>query len=187
MKKELNTPIKEETYVQFDTDEITPKKNHKKITYFSPKQIIKYILLTFVILCLIILLYNLTQNQNISNKFESKSNSKKLSLPLRDDFNFINEPQFLEDSITLDYSVKGSYISKQSNEHITLITILLVVEKKCSKDNCLDCYINGEINYPELSEKEAFNKVYKEMGLRDTWVENIYCQQHKEYIILMMI
>ena len=125
MKKELNTPIKEETYVQFDTDEITPKKNHKKITYFSPKQIIKYILLTFVILCLIILLYNLTQNQNISNKFESKSNSKKLSLPLRDDFNFINEPQFLEDSITLDYSVKGSYISKQSNEHITLITILL--------------------------------------------------------------
>jgi hypothetical protein len=178
MKKELNTPIKEETYEQFDTDEITPKKNHKKITYFSPNQIIKYILLTFVILCLIILLFNLTQNQNISNNFESKSNSKKLSSPLRDDFNFINEPQFLEDSITLDYSVKGSYISKQSNEHITLITILLVVEKKCSKDNCLDCYINGEINYPELSEKEAFDKIYKEMGLRDTWVENIYCQQH---------
>ena len=30
MKKELNTPIKEETYEQFDTDEITPKKIIKK-------------------------------------------------------------------------------------------------------------------------------------------------------------
>ena len=35
-----------------------------------------------------------------------------------------------------------------------------------------------DINYPEKSDKEAFEKVYKEMGLRDTFVENVYCQQH---------
>ena len=35
-----------------------------------------------------------------------------------------------------------------------------------------------EIKYPKLSEKEAFDKVYKEMGLRDTFIEKIYCQQH---------
>ena len=180
MEKNLNSPIKEETYEQFDTDEINPQnKNHKKINNFSSKQIIKYILLSFVILCLILLLFNLTQNRNISNIFESKSISKKLSLPLnKNELNFNNEPQFLENSITLDYSIKGSYISKQSNDHITLITILLIVEKKCSKDNCLECYINQEIKYPELGEKEAFDKVYKEMGLRNTIVENVYCQQH---------
>ena len=189
MKENLNTPNeKEETYEQFDTDENENEisiqtKKHKKINLFSPIKIIKYILITFIILCLIILLFNLTQNKSILNIFEFKSNSKKLSSPLnKDEFNFKNEPQFIENSISLDYSIKGSYISKQSNDHITLITILLVVEKKCSKNNCLECYVSEEINYPQLSDEEAFEKVYKEMNLRETFVEKIYCQQHNPEI-----
>ena len=35
-----------------------------------------------------------------------------------------------------------------------------------------------EINYPELSDKQAFDIVYKKLGLRDTFVEGVYCQQH---------
>ena len=47
------------------------------------------------------------------------------------------------------------------------------------KTKCKKFETDGdEINYPELSEKEAFDKVYKEMGLRDTEVKNIYCQIH---------
>ena len=37
---------------------------------------------------------------------------------------------------------------------------------------------DDEIHYPELSEKEAFDKIFKEMGLRNTLVKNVYCQQH---------
>ena len=37
---------------------------------------------------------------------------------------------------------------------------------------------DDEINYPELSEKEAFDKIYKEMGLHHTNVEKIYYRQH---------
>jgi hypothetical protein len=51
-----------------------------------------------------------------------------------------------------------------------------------SKDDKTQCKKfatdSDEINYPELSDKEAFDKVYKEMGLRDTFVKDIYCQQH---------
>ena len=32
-----------------------------------------------------------------------------------------------------------------------------------------------EINYPELSDEETFDKVYKKMSLRDTYIKNIYC------------
>lgn len=180
MQENLNTSNKERTYEQFDTDESLPQdKNPIKINFFSPKQIIKYILITFAILCLIFLLFNLTQNKNIPNIFESNSKSNKLQPPLKKgELVFKNEPQLLENKIALDYTIKGTYITKQSNEQITLITVLIMVENKCSKDNCFECYADEEINYPELSEKDAFDKIYKELGLRDTFVEKIYCQQH---------
>ena len=67
MKENLNNQNKEETegtYEQFDTDETFPQdKRHKKINLFSPKNFIKYILITFSVLCLILLIYNLTQNK----------------------------------------------------------------------------------------------------------------------------
>ena len=178
MNENLNTPIgKEETYEQFETDE--NETSLKKINFLSPKNIIKYILTTFIILCIIILLFNLTQNKNITEIFESKSNPKKLASPINKDIlKYKIEPQISENNISLDYTIKGTFISKQSTEHITLITILLLVETKCSKDNCLECYVNERIKYPELNDEEAFKKVYKEMGLRDTFVEKIYCQQH---------
>ena len=66
MNEDLNTPIgKEETYEQFETDE--NENSLKKINFLSPKNIIKYILTTFIILCIIILLFNLTQNKNITD------------------------------------------------------------------------------------------------------------------------
>ena len=51
----------EETYEQFDTDEASSQENkNKKMNIFSPKNLIKYILITLVLLCFIILLYNIT-------------------------------------------------------------------------------------------------------------------------------
>ena len=80
MKENLNNQNKEETegaYEQFDTDDNFPKdKKHKKINLFSSKKFIKYILMTFVVLGLILLLYNLTQN-NILDNLEFKSIQKK--------------------------------------------------------------------------------------------------------------
>lgn len=178
MKENLNDSNKEETYEQFDTDEASPK-SLEKINFFSPKQIIKYILITFVFLCLILLFLNLTQNQKISNDFESNFRAKKLPPSLKKaELEIRNEPKLLETSITLDYSIKGKHITKQSTQQISLITVLLEVENQCSKDNCFECYADQVINYPELSEEEAFNKIYEELGLRDTFVKNIYCQQH---------
>ena len=43
----------------------------------------------------------------------------------------------------------------------------------------IKCLRKGDdINYPELSDKEVFEKVFKEMGLRDTFVKDIYCQKY---------
>ena len=178
MKENLNFSKKEETegsYEQFDTDEAFPKdRKNKKIKIFSPKKIIKYILITFVLLCLILLLFNLTQNKNISNSLESKT----LNLPLQKiEQKTKNEIKFIENKITLDDSIKGNNIFN-GNEQIILINIFITIKNQCSKDNCLDCYYYEEINYPELTDKEAFDKVYKEMGLRDTFINNIYCQKH---------
>ena len=47
------------------------------------------------------------------------------------------------------------------------------------KTKCKKFETDGdEIKYPELSDKEAFDKAYKEMGLSDTEVKNVYCQKH---------
>ena len=53
---------------------------------------------------------------------------------------------------------------------------------KDDKTKCIKSIIKDDdvINYPELSEKEAFDKIYKDMGLRDSFVENEYCQQHNQ-------
>ena len=182
MKENLNNQNKEETegtYEQFDTDETFPQdKRHKKINLFSPKNFIKYILITFSVLCLILLIYNLTQNKNNSNNLEFKSNPKKLTFPSeKDELGIKPEVIFVENKISLDSSVKGSSITN-NKEQIILINIFITIKNQCSKDNCFDCYSSEEINYPELSEKEAFDKVFKEMGLRDTFVKNVYCQQH---------
>ena len=44
------------------------------------------------------------------------------------------------------------------------------------------CYSAEEINYPELSDEEAFDKVYKKMSLCGTYIKNIYCQQNNPKI-----
>ena len=176
MKENLNFSNKEGTegtYEQFDTDETFPQeKKNKRKNLLSPKKIIKYLLITFIVLCLMILLLNLTQNNNISNIFESKYVPKKL--PIEEDELGI---KLIENKISLDYSLKGTDLS-YSNGQIILINVFITIKNKCYKDNCFDCYTNEVRNYPELSDKEAFDKVYKEMGLRDTFVKNIYCQQH---------
>ena len=82
MKENLNNQNKEETegtYEQFDTDETFPRdKKNKKMNLFSPKKFIKYTLITFSVLCLILLIYNLTQNKNAPNNLEFRPNPKKL-------------------------------------------------------------------------------------------------------------
>ena len=181
MKENLKNENKEEevegAYEQFETDNaLSQDKNYKKIYFFSPKKLIKYTLVTIILLCFILLLFNLTQNKNkiISNNLESKSTPKKLQLPLEKDILTIkNELQLIENKITLNDSIKGTDISI-GNNRITLITVLITINNKCLTDNCLDCYINHEINYPELSEKEAFHKVFKEMNIYHTYVEGIY-------------
>ena len=174
MKENFNN----QNYEQFDTDETFPQnKKHKNINLFSPKKFIKYILITFSVFCLMLLIYNLTQNKNDSNNFEFNSNPKKLKIPLENEMGIKPEIKLVENKISLDYSIKGSNISN-SKEQIILINIFITIKSQCSKDNCFDCYSSEEINYPELSEKEAFDKIFKEMGLRNTLVKNVYCQQH---------
>ena len=181
MKENFNPQNKEEaegTYEQFDTDETYPPDKKLKKNLFSPQKLIKYLLITFTVLCLMILLFNIIQNKKISNILEFKSNPKKLELPLdKKDIGFKPELKITENKITLDYSIKGKDIN-YGKEQIKLINIFITINSQCSKDNCFDCYSSEEINYPELSDEEAFDKVYKEMGLRDTFVKKIYSQQH---------
>ena len=182
MKENLNNQNKEETegaYEQFDTDEtLLQDKKNKKANLLSPKQIIKYLLISFVVLCLILLFFNLSHNKNISIITEKKSIPKKLKLPLdKDELGIKPEIKFEENKLNLDFSIKGTDITN-GNKQIILINVFITINNQCSKDNCFDCYTDEEINYPELTEKEAFDKVYKEMGLRDTFVKGIYCQQH---------
>ena len=180
MKENINNKNKEGTegaYEQFDTDEtFSQDKKHKKINLFSSKKLIKYILVTFVLLCLILLIFNLTKNKNISNNLEFKSNPKKLKIPLeKDGFTIKNEVKLIENKITLNDSIKGTdLINGNQTQQIILITVLISINNRCLTDNCFDCYVNQEINYPELSDKEAFDKIFKEMDLYHTFVKGIY-------------
>ena len=181
MKENLIPQNKEEAereYVQFDTDETYPPDKRLKKIAFSSKRLIKYILIAFTVLCLMILLFNIIQNKKVSNILEFKSKPKKLELPLdKRDMGFKPELKIRENKINLGYSIKGNDI-KDGKEQIILMNIFITIKTQCPKDNCFDCYSSEEINYPELTDEEAFDKVYKEMGLRDTFVKNIYCQQH---------
>ena len=181
MKENLNPQNKEEAeraYEQFDTDETYPPDKRLKKIVFSSKKLIEYILIAFTVLCLMILLFNIIQNKKVSNILEFKSKPKKLELPLdKRDMGFKPELKIIENKINLGYSIKGNDI-KDGKEQIILMNIFITIKTQCPKDNCFDCYSSEEINYPELTDEEAFDKVYKEMGLRDTFVKNIYCQQH---------
>ena len=172
---EQNQEKTEEAYEQFDTDDsFSQEKKHKKINLFSSKKLIKYILIAFFLLCLILLSFILTQNNNISNNLEFKSNPKKLKLPLsKNEFATKNELKFTENKITLNCSIKGSDITNV-NQQIKLISVLITVNNKCLTDDCFDCYTKYEINYPELSDEEVFHKIFKEMLLRATFIKGIY-------------
>ena len=179
MKENLNNQNKEETegaYEEFDTDDtFSQDKRHKKMNLFSTKKIIKYILVTFILLCLMILLFNLTKNKNIPNKLEFKSNPKKLPLE-KDEYIIKNEVKIIENNVILDSSLKGTNIII-GNQQIKLIIVFITINNKCPTDNCFDCYKNQEINYPELSEEEAFHKTFYEMDpfdLRVTYLKGIY-------------
>ena len=169
----FSTTIKNE---EFDTDDtFSQDKRHKKMNLFSTKKIIKYILVTFILLCLMILLFNLTKNKNIPNKLEFKSNPKKLPLE-KDEYIIKNEVKIIENKVILDSSLKGTNIII-GNQQIKLITVFITINNKCPTDNCFDCYKNQEINYPELSEKEAFHKTFYEMDPFDlsvTYLKGIY-------------
>ena len=178
MEENLKNQNKEETegtYEQFDKDDTFSKdKKHKKINLFSSKKFIKYILVTFVLLCFILLLFNLTENKNISNNLEFKSNPKKIKAPLeKDEPTIKNELKFIENKVDLDCSLKGSDITN-GNQQITLITVIITINNKCLTSNCFDCYTNHEINYPELSDKEAFDKVYEKNDIHHTCLKDIY-------------
>ena len=179
MKETLSAQNKEETegsYDQFDTDDtFFQEKKHKKINLFSSKKLIKYILMTFVALCFIILLYNLAQDNNNLNNSEFNSNQNRLKLPFEKCQNELlieNELKFIENK-NLNYSIKGTDITT-GYPHMTLITVIIQVNNKCPTDNCFDCYTNQEINYPELTDEEAFHKIFKEMYLCNTFVKGIY-------------
>ena len=122
MKENLNNQNKEETegtYEQFDTDETFPQDKKNK-NLFSPKKFIKYTLITFSVLCLILLIYNLTQDKNAPNNLELRSNPKRLKLPLeKDELGIKPELKLVENKISLDYSIKGSDITN-GKEQITI-------------------------------------------------------------------
>ena len=177
MKESLNNQNKEETegaYEQFDIDDtFSQDKKHKKINLFLSKKLIKYILMTFVVFCLVLLLYNLAQNNNNLNNSEFKSNQTKLKIPFeKGELSIENELKFIENK-NLNYSIKGTDITA-GYPQMTLITVIIIVNNKCPTDNCFDCYTNQEINYPELSDEEAFDKIFKKMDLFATFVKGIY-------------
>ena len=123
------------------------------------------------------LFFHLTQNKNILNNLDFNSNPKKLELPLeKDEFTIKNEINIIENKVNLDSSLKGTNITI-GNQQIILITAFITINNKCPTDNCFDCYTNQEINYPELSEEEAFHKTFYEkdpFDLHHTFLKGIY-------------
>ena len=117
MEEKLNS-LNQENIEQFETSEIidSRKKHHNK-KLFSINQLIKYTLLTFVILCLFLLLFNLTNqnSQNFPNKIESPLEQKPFTKKC--EVGYKNEG----DKCVLDYAIKITYITKNDNENINLI------------------------------------------------------------------
>ena len=117
--------------------------------------------ITFTVLCLMILFFNIIQNKNVSNYLEFKSNPKKLELPLdKDELIIKPELKIIKNKINLGNLIKGDDIA-YVKEQIILIKTFIAIKSQCSKDNWFDCYSSEEINYYELSGKEAFDKVQR--------------------------
>ena len=89
---------------------------------------IKYILFAFFLLCLILLLFNLIENKNISNNFEFKYNSKNKKTSLEKDVPTIkNELKLIENEVDLNCSLKGTNITNGNNQQIILIMKLIIL------------------------------------------------------------
>ena len=85
-----------------------------------------------------------------------------------------NELKLIENEVDLNCSLKGTNITNGNNQQIKLMIVFIIINNKCITGNCFDCYTNYEINYPELSDKEAFDKVFNEMDLHHTFIKGIY-------------
>ena len=108
-------------YEQFETGEIeSTKKKNTPNKIFSPKNIIKYTLISFTILCFIIFIYNLTSSplatasNKIQSPFEKKPSTKKCEVGFKNS----------GDKCVIDYAIKGTYVTKEDNENIHLMTFL---------------------------------------------------------------
>ena len=112
-EKLTTTPV--ENFEQFETSEIIEsKKNSKNKKLFSKNQFIKYILLTFTVLCFCLLFYILTQNnspKNTQSPMELKPTPKKCGVGYKNEGN----------KCVIDYSIKAIYFTKEDNENINLI------------------------------------------------------------------
>ena len=75
---------------------------------------------------------------------------------------------------------EGYYLSEEDKTKCTKCSTIDC--KSCPNDICTDCVddyiINYEVFYPYLTDEQAFNKVFEEMQLRDTFVNKVYCQKH---------
>ena len=74
----------------------------------------------------------------------------------------------------------GFYLSEEDKTKCTNCSISDC--KLCHNNICTVCNenftLNYELNYPELTEQQAFNKTLKDMDLRETFVNKVYCQNH---------
>ena len=104
-----------ERYEQFETSEIidSRKKTHKK-KQFSLNQFIKYILVTFTVFCLLLLLFLLTKEKFpniIKSPLEEKASSKICEAGYKN----------VGGKCVIDYGIKATYFTKEDNAHINLI------------------------------------------------------------------
>ena len=117
MEEKLNlTPEKE--YEEFDTsDIIDSKKMSQSNNIFSLNQFIKFILVTFVILCFCLILFNFIQKNSpnfIQSPIESNPTSNKCKVGYKNE----------GDKCVIDYAIKASYFTKQDNEQINLMSFV---------------------------------------------------------------
>ena len=48
--------------------------------------------------------------------------------------------------------------------------------RTCPNDICIDCFVDDKINYPDITEKEAFYKEMNNIKIDSTIKDKIYCQ-----------
>ena len=75
---------------------------------------------------------------------------------------------------------EGYYLSEEDKTKCMECSTIYC--KLCLNDICTECFddyeINYEVNYPDLTDQQAFDKIFKEMELRDTFINKVYCQKH---------